>query len=158
MPRDNMLDALDRNILNSLRQNGRQTVAKLARCLGKPEGTIRSRMDVLKKCGVIERFTILISENRSKFSFFCYIILELHSNNAEHEEVIRDIVRTNKNVLFCDDISGGYDFIMYIGCYQEQCLATIRNKLASLEIVKSTMVLTRTGSVKEYEIAIDDII
>lgn len=52
------IDALDRQILRALKQDGRAAVSALAGRLGLARATVRARIDRLVETGVITRFTI----------------------------------------------------------------------------------------------------
>ena len=57
-----MIDDLDRRLLSLLRAQARTPVAVLARELGVNRSTVTTRIDALTRSGVIESFTIRLSD------------------------------------------------------------------------------------------------
>lgn len=57
-----MIDDLDRRLLSILRAQARTPVAVLARELGVNRSTVTTRIDALTRSGVIESFTIRLSD------------------------------------------------------------------------------------------------
>jgi DNA-binding Lrp family transcriptional regulator len=58
MARKNMIDAIDKKILEELEEDGRQSYADIAEVVGRTEATVRRRVKKLVKSDVIEKFTI----------------------------------------------------------------------------------------------------
>lgn len=63
-----MIDDLDRQLISWLRVNSRTPVAVLARELGVNRSTVNARIDRLVETGLIESFTIRVSDEISRDS------------------------------------------------------------------------------------------
>jgi len=56
-----MVDEVDLQILELLKENSRSTYVEIGKTLGLSEGTVRNRVQTLTESGVIKKFTIEVS-------------------------------------------------------------------------------------------------
>lgn len=84
-----MIDDLDRQLISWLRFNSRTPVAVLARELGVNRSTVNARIARLTDTGVIEAFTILVSEEVSRDAIRGIVLVA--SDPAQGQEIIRAV-------------------------------------------------------------------
>jgi len=60
------IDEIDERILDELRENSRVSYRELARSLGIPHTTVWTRIEKLRKRGIIKKFTIEVDEEKIK--------------------------------------------------------------------------------------------
>lgn len=152
------IDELDLAILRELRKDAWTPISHIAKIVGYSTATCGNRIKKLKDNNYIEQPKISVPEAKTKFKSFHYIMIKLSNNNHEHEKEIYELSKTKNNIIYCDGISGDYDFILYVGCYSDSDLTDIRDIISKLDNVKNTYTFTRMSVIKDYEIGIDDLL
>ena len=71
-----MLDDIDLKIIYALMENSRLSFSELAKSLGISRPTIKKRVEELVKSGVIEKFTVKVSERILKRTYTAFAIVE----------------------------------------------------------------------------------
>ena len=80
-----MIDEIDLKIIFALMENSRLSFSELAKSLGISRPTIKKRVEELVKNGVIEKFTVKISEKVLKRSYSAFAIVE----TDKPEEIVK---------------------------------------------------------------------
>lgn len=133
------MDQTDRKILEHLKQDGRASYTEIANSLGVSEGTVRNRVENLVENGVIEKFTVEISEEQ-KIGAFVMVRVE---TNAEISGLIEDF----PNDLEVFELAGDQDIILKVERETAEDINDIVDEIRSLEGIESTktyMVLNRS--------------
>lgn len=60
------MDQTDQHIIDVLHQDGRMSYRKVAEHIGKTEATVRRRVKKMQKRGVVDHFTVILSEEYDK--------------------------------------------------------------------------------------------
>ena len=76
------LDAIDRQLIEQLRNNSRLPTATLAKRLGVSRGTVQNRIDRLTEGGVLMGFTIRLRGDEADGAIRAITALELRSGEA----------------------------------------------------------------------------
>lgn len=76
-----MIDDKNAKIIKILQQNARTPYTKIAKKLGITETAIRKRVSQLKKRGVIEKFTVVISPKKLGYSSVAQVGIDLLPEN-----------------------------------------------------------------------------
>lgn len=106
-----MIDDLDRRLISLLRANARIPIAALARELGVNRSTVTSRIDALTQTGVIESFTIQLSDEIDRDAIRGIVMVASDPNRGQ--DVIRS-VRGFPEVERLHSTLGRWDLIAHL--------------------------------------------
>ena len=86
------MDALDRNLLMDLSEDGRTSYAELGRKYGLTRVGIKARVEKLRDEGIIERFTVVVNPEKvgKSISAFFEIDVEPFSLDQVAEELAQE--------------------------------------------------------------------
>jgi Lrp/AsnC family leucine-responsive transcriptional regulator len=146
------IDQFDRQIVRLLRQNGRMSDAEIGHRIGKSPNVVRLRRQKLELLGVIERYTIYVSDRLSSYDSFFYVLVSLRSNNRDVETIFEKAMSDDLDVLFCDSINGDYDYMIYFGSTEGRDIDQFGSHLRSMPFVESANCIRRIGATKNYNI------
>ncbi|MHB1134004.1 MAG: Lrp/AsnC family transcriptional regulator [Chloroflexota bacterium] len=107
---DSSLDALDNQIIDELRWDGRQANTEIARRLGVSDTTVRNRIRRLLKKGVIRISTAV---NLSRLGYVMDVALGVHCDPGQVQEVMRGLVAMPE-VRIISYVTGRYDFLVTV--------------------------------------------
>ena len=108
-----MLDDLDHRLIAILRANSRAPVAVLARELGINRSTVTSRIDRLVDTGVIEGFTIRVSNDVDRDAVRGFTTVVSEPNRGQ--DVVREI-RGYPEVEGLHSTTGAWDLVVQLRC------------------------------------------
>lgn len=100
-----MADKKDMAIIEELRKNSRQPVRDIAKKIKQRPSTVHMRLKKLVSEGVIERFTLKLSNKKSGENFIVFILVSTVKN-------IPDSFFMNNHIKEVFGITGEYDLIM----------------------------------------------
>ncbi len=133
------MDALDLQILEQLRKNGRSTHTSIAQKLGVTEGTIRNRVAKLTNNDTLQ-IVGMIDPHKLGYNVPALIgisIEPLHLDDAA--ATIAVLPQVSYMVL----VSGGFDLMIEVMCEDRECLATfLRDILHNISGVQRTETFT----------------
>lgn len=107
-------DAIDRNLLELLQEDCKQTNKELSNKLILSVTAVYERIKKLEKAGVIEKYVALVNKEKINKSFvaFCNIKLIQHSQDYVIK-FEREIAKLSE-VVECYHISGDYDYLLKV--------------------------------------------
>ncbi|NLA37980.1 MAG: Lrp/AsnC family transcriptional regulator [Methanomicrobiales archaeon] len=86
------MDEIDDAILQELQRDGRMSMAALGSIVGVAPSTVFKRIEKLKKAGIIERFTIVVSQRCFEHTLVVFLnIRVLPDDKVEVEEFMRGL-------------------------------------------------------------------
>jgi len=103
------LDDLDMKILSSLYSDASISVPKLSKQLGINLSVLYSRIKRLQKRGVIEKFTVLVNEDR--LGMRAGALAGLNIDPKQREAVLKDVEKVD-GVRLLREVTGRYDIIV----------------------------------------------
>jgi Lrp/AsnC family transcriptional regulator of lysine biosynthesis len=103
------MDEKDKQILQLLKKNGRESYGNLGKKVGLSEGAIRKRIKTLSNSGVIRKFTVKIGEVEGAEA----ITLLATSPSSPTQEVSKRI-KEIPNVETLYEVTGEYDIVAVI--------------------------------------------
>ena len=103
------LDELDMTILSSLYSDASVSVPKLSKDLGVNLSVMYSRIKRLQKRGVIERFTVLVNEE--KLGMRASAIAGLNIDPKQREQVLEQVLKV-EGVRLIREVTGRFDIIV----------------------------------------------
>ena len=135
------MDSKDREILDRLEENGRAAFTEISEDMNVSEGTVRNRVQRMKDEGVIEKFTVEISEQEQVKAFVSVDI----STERDFEDVLGDL----PNDLEVFEVAGRFDLFVKVSRYSSEEVNNVVDEIRSIEGVSDTttyMVLSDSQS------------
>jgi DNA-binding Lrp family transcriptional regulator len=102
------LTDLDRRLLSALREDGRESVASLARRLGVARATVNSRLERLLASGTIVGFTARVRDEADPLAIRAITLIAVEGRSAN--KVIREL-RGFPEITALHTTSGGWDLV-----------------------------------------------
>ncbi|MBN2111572.1 Lrp/AsnC family transcriptional regulator [Candidatus Woesearchaeota archaeon] len=99
------LDSKDKKIIESLKQNSRQTVREIAKQTGIRPSTVHQRITRLKKEGVIEKFTVKLSNKAVGEDFIVFM-------SVSTKKDLPDAFFQNSHIKEVFGVTGEYDLML----------------------------------------------
>ncbi|NMI88888.1 AsnC family transcriptional regulator [Nanohaloarchaea archaeon] len=135
------MDSKDREILDRLEENGRAAFTEISEDMNVSEGTVRNRVQRMKDEGVIEKFTVEISEQEQVKAFVSVDI----STERDFEDVLGDL----PDDLEVFEVAGRFDLFIKVSRYSSEEVNNVVDEIRSIEGVSDTttyMVLSDSQS------------
>ena len=112
------LDKLDRAILRSLQNNGRETNDAIGEEIGLSPSAVLRRIKRLEECGVISRYVALIKPEMVGLSLTAHLNVRLEKHLEAHKrnpmDVFRASVQTWPEVVECVALTGDMDYFLRV--------------------------------------------
>jgi Lrp/AsnC family transcriptional regulator for asnA, asnC and gidA len=142
------IDELDLKIISHLQENGRISVAELAKRLNQPENTVRYRIERLLKNGVIRRFTALVDPRALGLNVSAAVMFKVDPKKLDQ---LLEKLTSMKDVTNIYQLSGEWDLIAVVFAKDIQDLHERVEELRRTEGVKEMNVMITTRVIKsEY--------
>jgi DNA-binding Lrp family transcriptional regulator len=106
-----MPDALDRQIIAHLRQDGRASLSKIASVMGVARGTVQNRLDRLLETGTVLGFTVRVREDRDDLNVRAVMMVEVTGKSTT--QVIRRL-RGFPEIRALHTTNGNWDLVAEI--------------------------------------------
>jgi Lrp/AsnC family transcriptional regulator, regulator for asnA, asnC and gidA len=127
------LDAIDKQIIESLQREGRRPFTVLSRELGISEAAVRARVRKLTDAGVIDVVAVT-NPLMVGFDVMAMVGIQADSNLEELADTVSAWNETSYVVI----LSGSFDLLVEIVCVDNQHLLQIVQRLRQVPGVKST--------------------
>ncbi|MCX8193160.1 MAG: Lrp/AsnC family transcriptional regulator [Nitrososphaeria archaeon] len=141
-----MLDELDYKILIELVKDGRASFRKIAEKIGVSVSTIISRVEALKKDGVIKGYTAIIDP--SKIGYNLSAVIHIRIRHGKLIEVQKTIA-AHSSVFGVYDVTGESDSIILARFRNREELSKFIKTLLSNEYVERTITYIVLDTIKE---------
>jgi DNA-binding Lrp family transcriptional regulator len=102
------LDDLDRRLISALREDGRASVASLARTLGVARATVNSRLERLLSTGTVVGFTVRVRDELDPLAIHAISLIEVEGRSTDR--VIRQL-RGFPEIIALHTTNGGWDLV-----------------------------------------------
>jgi Lrp/AsnC family leucine-responsive transcriptional regulator len=109
-----IIDKIDKKILNSLQQNNRITAAELGKALHLSTSAVQRRITRLRKEKIIEADVSIISQSVVGRGVTCIVEISLHLGSAKIIEGFKSMLCKCDEVTQCYYVAGNYDFIVTV--------------------------------------------
>jgi len=131
-------DNTTRNILNLLRKNARMSYKEIAESIGKPESTIRDRIQRMEKMGLIQGYTVIL--DKKQLGFECSALVLADVDYEKLEDVTKKLLNTN-NVLRIYHTSGNKRIAFVVVAKDFENLETDLNRLSEFDLKNEDVVI-----------------
>ena len=133
------MDKFDREILNLLTQNARQSVTAIGEVIGLSRTAVNERIRKLEDLGVIQRYTIEVGDQAQQQKVCAYFEMTFRPFDLK---TVKDSIQAISEIRQAHALSGATDVLVYVEARSMERLMQVRQQLAELEhldkIVTST--------------------
>ena len=130
-----MLDEINGQIINILREDGRSSNASIARRLGMSEGTIRRRLNMLINSGIVKVNVIL---DPAKMGLTTEAIIGIQVEPDKVDTVGEYLAKLNE-IEWVSITTGSFDMFVWVTVQSaEQLGFFLRNEVATIPGVRKT--------------------
>ena len=133
-PRPSTLE--QKELINLLKDNSRQSVSELAKKLGTSRATVQHAIENLERREIIQGYTIRLNPTFNQQQISAYIMISIVSQRTS--EIVRKLQKVPQLDMLCT-ISGQYDLMTKVTEDTTQNLDIVIDQIASLEGVKQTL-------------------
>lgn len=140
------LDEIDKIILNMLQENARISFKEIAEKANVSEATIHVRVKRLLNKGVIKGFKAIIDPKQVGKSTTAFVLIK--ADQRAFTKAINKIKRI-ENVYEVHDVTGSYYAILKVRVKDTEELASLIDKIGSIEGVTATETAVVLRSLKE---------
>jgi len=131
-------DNTTRNILNLLRKNARMSYKEIAESIGKPESTIRDRIQRMEKTGLIQGYTVIL--DKKQLGFECSALVLADVDYDKLEDVTKKLLNIN-NVLRIYHTSGNKRIAFVVVAKDFEELEADLNRLSEFDLKNEDVVI-----------------
>ena len=126
----------EKELINLLKDNSRQSVTELAKKLGTSRATDQHAIENLERREIIQGYTIRLNPTFNQQQISAYIMISIVSQRTS--EIVRKLQKVPQLDMLCT-ISGQYDLMAKVTEDTTQNLDIVIDQIASLEGVKQTL-------------------
>ena len=108
------MDALDREILIALQQDGRQTNAHLAEQLGLSASAMHERVRRLERDGLVRGFHADVAPEGLGVGLQAFITAELNTHSRDFIEGFEKGVLSLREARACYHVTGRFDYLLHV--------------------------------------------
>ncbi|MDR9446007.1 MAG: Lrp/AsnC family transcriptional regulator [Haloquadratum sp.] len=126
------MDALDREILEHLRHDGRRPYTEIAAAVGTSEGTVRNRVEQLLADGIIERFTV--TTRRGNIKAMVAVRVRVDVDTA----AVTAVFATWPEVDYVWQVSGNDDVVLIVDAADTTALNALITRVRDRDEVRDT--------------------
>ncbi|MFA5905488.1 MAG: Lrp/AsnC family transcriptional regulator [Desulfobacula sp.] len=153
-----VLDKIDKQILNTLQENGKTTNSKLSKIVGISAPATLERVKRLELAGVISHFTAVLDPEKIGFSIMAMVSISLSLSSLSSVAAIKDRFKELEEVVECYQIAGANDFVLKVIAKDIKTYGEFMNKkltqIEGIQVIKSSFVI---DNVKEKKMFILDL-
>lgn len=129
------MDALDRALIERLRDNARAPVAELARALGLSRTTVQSRLQRLEQSGAVAGYTVKLAAAALGPEVLAYVMIVVRPKQAG---IVAGAARKLPAVRRLESVSGAFDLMALVAAPTMAELDKVIDTLGELEGVERT--------------------
>lgn len=130
-----MIDDLDRELISLLRFNSRTPVAALARSLGVNRSTVTTRIDRLVDAGVIESFSIRLSDELARDAIRGIVLV---ASSPEHGQSIIRVIRGIPEAEQMHSTLGAWDLVVQLRAPSMEAFDDALERIRAIPGVRDT--------------------
>jgi len=128
------IDSTDRALLALLKQNSRATVTEIAATLDLSRVTVKSRINALKKDGIIRRFTIDVADTADQDLIHAVSLFEL---DLSRNDRVHRALRRIPEVISMYSTNGKWALVVYTETQHLADFDALLNRLGKLDGVSN---------------------
>ncbi len=113
-PAERGLDRIDRRLLARLQQDGRTSVAQLAREVHLTVTPTLERVRRLEAAGFIEGYFARLNPARLGLKLLAYVEVSLDRTTPDAFERFKQVMLAHDEVMECHMVAGGFDYLLKV--------------------------------------------
>mgnify|MGYP000403888912 FL=1 len=133
------MDKFDREILNLLTQNARQSVTAIGEVIGLSRTAVNERIRKLEDLGVIQRYTIEVGDQAQQQKVCAYFEMTFRPFDLK---TVKDSIQAISEIRQAHALSGATDVLVYVEARSMERLMQVRQQLAELEHLEKIVTST----------------
>ncbi len=149
-----LLDKIDQNIISILQYSARITNQQLASKVGLSPSSCLSRVRKLEEDGCLGPYQAVINLDRLCRSITCIAMVTLEHHRQQDFRTFETFVQSLSEVVQCDTVSGGCDFILRIVCADMERYHVVNEMLLNSGVnvvnIKTHVVMTENKKFAGY--------
>ncbi|MDZ5696785.1 MULTISPECIES: Lrp/AsnC family transcriptional regulator [Phyllobacteriaceae] len=146
----NLLDRIDRNILDTLSKDGRLSIAALAKRVGLSKTPVQARLRRLEKDGFIRGYAAIIDRERMGEGHIAFIQVTLSDTRSTALEAFNRAALAMPEIDQCHMIAGSFDYLLKVRTRDIRSYRRVLGeKLSELPHVSHTSTFVAMETVKD---------
>jgi DNA-binding Lrp family transcriptional regulator len=129
------MDSIDERLLLALRENGRASTAQLARLVGRSRTSVQSRIERLKKQGVIVGYGVRLAPAHGLGAVRAHVMIKVGPKEARS---VTAALRNIGQVLVLHSVSGDVDLIAEAATASVDEMDQVIDRIGALDGVERT--------------------
>ncbi len=155
-----ILDKIDKQILNTLQENGKTTNSRLSKIVGISAPATLERVKRLELAGVISHFTAVIDPEKIGFSIMAMVNISLSLSSLSSVAAIKEKFVALDEVIQCYQIAGANDFILKVIAKDIKAYGQFMNmkltQIEGIQVIKSSFVIDNVKDKKMFILDLDE--
>ncbi len=143
---DGGFDQLDHTILQELQNDGRISVADLARKIHLSPPAVYQRIKRLERAGVIRQYVALVDREAAGYDLLCFVRVSLQQHTKGSLSQFQTAVEDHPAVMECYHTAGSYDLLLKVVVHNQKELERFVSDhlmaLDGIEKIETSLVLT----------------
>ncbi|OAA95003.1 Lrp/AsnC family transcriptional regulator [Clostridium coskatii] len=150
------MDAIDVNILKLLKENSRISASEISSKIKLSIPAVSDRLKKLDASGVIEKYTIIISNKKMNKNIIVIMFVSLKNPNFTEKFV--EFIQNENEIIECHYLTGDFDYALKIVTEDTETLEKILNEIKLIKGVLRTKTIVTLSTIKNnYSILPDEI-
>ncbi|MCH2189580.1 MAG: Lrp/AsnC family transcriptional regulator [Gammaproteobacteria bacterium] len=130
-----LVDDKDKELIDLLQKNSRESTAKLARVLNLSRTTVSSRIERLEKKGIIQGYTVKFSPDYELTQVRAHVMI---SSDPKHSANIVTKLRNIGAVKALHAVNGVYEMLALISAESTESLDSVLDEIGNTEGINKT--------------------
>ncbi|MCP4673020.1 MAG: Lrp/AsnC family transcriptional regulator [Desulfobacula sp.] len=155
-----VLDKIDKQILNTLQENGKTTNSRLSKIVGISAPSTLERVKRLEQAGVISHFTAVLDPEKIGFSITGIVNVGLSLSSLSSVADIKEKFYALDEVIECYQIAGENDFILKVIAKDIKAYGEFMNtkltQIQGIQVIKSSFVIDRVKEKRLFTLNLDE--
>ena len=155
-----ILDKIDKQILNTLQENGKTTNSRLSKIVAISAPSTLERVKRLEQAGVISHFTAVIDPEKIGFSIMGMVNIGLSLSRLSSVAEIKETFFNLEEVIECYQIAGENDFILKVIAKDIKAYGEFMNKkltqIKGIQVIKSSFVIDNVKEKRVFTLNLDE--
>jgi Lrp/AsnC family leucine-responsive transcriptional regulator len=155
-----ILDKIDKQILNTLQENGKTTNSRLSKIVGISAPATLERVKRLELAGVISHFTAVIDPEKIGFTIMAMVNISLSLSSLSSVAAIKEKFVALDEVIQCYQIAGANDFILKVIAKDIKAYGQFMNmkltQIEGIQVIKSSFVIDNVKDKKMFVLDLNE--
>lgn len=149
-----VLDKIDKQILNTLQENGKTTNSKLSKIVGISAPATLERVKRLELSGVISHFTAVLDPEKIGYTIMAMVNISLSLSSLSSVAAIKEKFIVLDEIIECYQIAGANDFILKVISKDIKTYGEFMNtkltRIKGIQVIKSSFVIDNVKEKKAF--------